>query len=375
MKKKILITAFDFPPQWGGVATYSWELAHFFHGQGYQVTVVTRKREQTVEAPFKIIDLELTSSGLMSLPKMTFHLRKIIKNVQPFHIICTLWLPGAVSVYLSQYLNTKKIPYSIVVHAMEIVESNESFKKRLRQKIYFLKKACFNKAQFCFCVSHFTKALLSSTLPLDTSKVHVVNNGVNPDHFLNPQPKKSSYYPLLLTASRLVRNKGVDQVICSLPRLIKKFPQIHYRILGDGPDRQRLENLVKEKGVEKYVSFAGKVNHDGLIKAYNEAHLFVMLSRQEGHLVEGFGLVFLEAALSKTPSLGGFSGGIPDAIEENKTGWLVDPEDLQAIEQKLIEILSDPLELKKIGEQAFAVTVNNKTWQHQLSKIQGLIDA
>lgn len=366
---KILITAFDFPPQWGGVATYSWELAHSLHQLGHEVVIVTKERPGIPATDFEIIPISIKKNGLTSVPFLVTKFMTIIKTWKPDHIFCTLWAPGALAVYFAQKALGKKIPYSIAVHAMEIMESNETPLKRLRSKLSFLKKQCFRNAQYCFCVSRFTKELLLNSVLIDPAKVHVVNNGVSLKNFFRMPPENGRRYPILLTACRLMPNKGIDQVILALPHLIRTFSDLRYTVLGDGPDKERLIALAQSTGVENHVKFEGKVDQDTLIKHYQKSDLYVMLSRQEQHYVEGFGLVFLEAALCGTPSLGGNSGGIPDAIVDGVTGWLVDPNNKRKIEDKLLEILMDRQTLQKIGDQAYQHTLAHRSWQRVAEQI------
>ena len=78
------------------------------------------------------------------------------------------------------------------------------------------------------------------------------------------------------------------------------------------------------------------------MELYSLADLFVLLSREELPDVEGFGLVFLEAAACGLPSVGGRSGGIPEAVDEGRSGWLVDPSDTHEIAATIIDLLQTP---------------------------------
>lgn len=370
MARKILIPAFDFPPKWGGVSTYAWEVANEFHNRGHEVIVLTGQSEEDLpEASFEIHQKKFPSVGLLAWPVLTIHLVHYLRKNSVDHIFCPLWLPGGMAVFSALRILKKQIPYSLVVHAMEIIDSNENLKKRLRGKLKGLKKKCFEEAAQVFCVSLFSKQLLLESLKLQNENVFVVNNGVNPKNFSKPENEKTYDTLTLVTACRLMRNKGVDKMIKAMPSLVKKFPGIRYRILGDGPDRRRLEKLSEMMGMKEHIHFLGKVSQNELVKNYQEASLFVMLSRKEKHYVEGFGLVFLEAALCGTPSLGGRSGGIPDAIIENETGWLVDPYSQEAIEKKLEAILSDTKQLKKAADKALHNTLNDRTWKHSVDMI------
>ncbi|NQZ18754.1 MAG: glycosyltransferase family 4 protein [Bdellovibrionales bacterium] len=295
---------------------------------------------------------------------MTIKLLQIFKQFKPQRVICTLWMPGAVAIYLANKLSSISIPYSIIVHAMEIVESNETLKKRIRSKLTKLKVKTFSQAHKVICISQYTKEKVLSQKLCSPQKIEVIHNGVNPNKFksqASPQ-KKDDEGPILLTVARLVPHKGIDQVLYSLPPLLRDFPKLQYWLVGSGADRERLANITKELQVEDKVRFLGAVGNEDLPGLYAQADLFILLSREDKHNVEGFGLVFLEAAACSTPSLGGRSGGIPDAILENETGWLVDPTDNSLIVDKLKSLLSQPEKLQSMGQKAYDYNLNHRTW-------------
>jgi phosphatidylinositol alpha-1,6-mannosyltransferase len=104
------------------------------------------------------------------------------------------------------------------------------------------------------------------------------------------------------------------------------------------------------------------------VSLYNLADLFVLLTREEPPDVEGFGLVFLEAAACGLPSLGGRSGGIPEAIEDGETGWLVDPYDARAISARVIDLLGSPERLRRASERCLR-TAPERTWERAADRI------
>lgn len=367
MDNKVLVVAYDFPPRWGGVATYGLELASGLKKKGCDVTVLTGASSSETIEDLKVKRVKLASSGITSIPLMVLHLLSLLRKEKFDAIYCCLWLPDAAAVYLSLKILKKAVPYFISVHAMEVMESSETLKKRFRQKLKPLKQATFLHAKKIFCVSSYTKKLLHSLVPLPNEQVVVVNNGANPEKFF-PTEKKISHLRLL-TACRLVPNKGVDQVIKVLPDLVKNFPDLQYRIVGEGPDKTRLIKLTEMMQMQDHVHFLGKLDNSQLLDEYQQADLFVMLSRKEKNHLEGFGLVFLEAALCETPSLGGNSGGIPDAIEDGVTGWLVDPYSENAISEKLHSLLKNRDQLIDVGRKARQKTLESKTWDHRIQQI------
>ncbi|MFN7986192.1 MAG: glycosyltransferase family 4 protein [Thermoanaerobaculia bacterium] len=158
--------------------------------------------------------------------------------------------------------------------------------------------------------------------------------------------------PLLLTVARLAAAegyKGVDSVLRSLPGVLRALPDLRYEVVGDGDDRPRLESLAGELGVRDHVRFRGRLGPDELASAYRACTLYVMPSSHEG-----FGIVFLEAALFGKPSIGGRHGGTPEVIEDGVTGLLVDREDVAALERALVRLLKDEKGRAQMGAAARA---------------------
>lgn len=153
---------------------------------------------------------------------------------------------------------------------------------------------------------------------------------------------------MILSVSRLdasERNKGIDKVIEAMPLVLKQVPDAFYAVVGDGKDRRRLEDTASEVGVQDKVIFAGRVT-DKLLPAYYQAgDVFVLPS-----LNEGFGIVFLEAMYYAKPCIGARTGGIPEVIEDGKTGFLVEPGDTQALADNLIRFLKDDNLRHAMGE-------------------------
>ncbi len=144
----------------------------------------------------------------------------------------------------------------------------------------------------------------------------------------------------LLTVSRLdasERYKGHDRVIAALPAVRAARPDAVYVVAGDGGDRPRLERLARETGVAAHVRFAGRVADEELPDYYRLADVFVMPSTGEG-----FGIVFLEAAATGIPVIGGSRDGGADALAEGAIGAAVDPEDAGALARAIVTMLDRP---------------------------------
>ena len=156
---------------------------------------------------------------------------------------------------------------------------------------------------------------------------------------------------VILTVGRLVERKGHDMVIRILGRVQRAVGRVWYLIVGEGPEERRLRALAREAGCEDAVRFIGHAPSEDLPALYSACDVFAMpsrvLSRRDG--VEGFGIVYLEAAAAAKPVVGGRSGGVPEVVRDGVTGRLVDPADGDELAEVLISLLRDRAEAARLG--------------------------
>ncbi len=148
--------------------------------------------------------------------------------------------------------------------------------------------------------------------------------------------------------ARLVPRKGHDVVLRALPRVLASVPDARYVIAGDGPDRSRLESLARDLGVAHAVHFAGRV--DDVLPYFQACDVYVMMSRSEDEgEVEGFGIAFTEASACGKPVIAGRSGGTAEAVLDGVTGVLVDPHDVEALANTIVNLLTNRAEAARLG--------------------------
>jgi phosphatidylinositol alpha-1,6-mannosyltransferase len=135
-----------------------------------------------------------------------------------------------------------------------------------------------------------------------------------------------------------------------------------YVVAGDGPDRGRLVELTRQNGLEESVRFVGPIEDHELPLWYSLGDVFVMPSRSEPPDVEGFGIVYLEAAACERPVVAARAGGVPDAVSEGVSGLLVEPGDPAGLARALVELLSDPARRADLGRRARERVLTELTW-------------
>lgn len=162
--------------------------------------------------------------------------------------------------------------------------------------------------------------------------------------------------PFMVSVGAVKARKGHDVSMRAFALAKKSIPNLRYVIVGSQTDEPRffasVRALSQELGVERDVDFLAGVTDDVLNDLYRRAALFILTSVNIGSHIEGFGMVFLEAAAYGLPCVGTLGNGIEDAVEDGRTGFLVPQNDPEAAAQAIVKILSDADLARKMGERA-----------------------
>jgi phosphatidylinositol alpha-1,6-mannosyltransferase len=149
------------------------------------------------------------------------------------------------------------------------------------------------------------------------------------------------------------------------------YPDIKYVCIGDGDEKSNLENLRKQLNIEKQVVFLPKTPENLKVALLNESNLFVMPSVIYKKSVEGFGISFIEAGSYGKASVGGQDGGQSDAIEEGRTGYLCNGNDLSSIYETMLKLFQND-HYKVLGLQAKEFSKKFK-WENIIKQYLKLI--
>lgn len=387
------MTAYDYRPRLGGVATFAHELLRASaRDPDVEIRLVARASDGDSQfdanSGVDTVRVKLPSSTALASLVLAWHLRREMRDFEPHATVHLLWLPeGLASFIVRKILRTgRKVPYFVITHGVELMESRRNFKKRLRGSLAFVKRAVLRAAAGVIANSRYT-ADLAASAGAAPSKIFVIHPGVDPSRF-EPGPKPAALArafhlegkKVLLSVSRLTPHKGIDTMVRAMKHVVRRHPNAIYLIGGKGPDYARLRRLVRALELSSQVRFVGKIPEARIGEYYNLADLFCLLSREEKDTpsVEGFGIVFLEASACAKPSLAGASGGIPDAVENGVTGWLVPPTDPKRVADVICDLLDHPERLEQAGRAAQERMLGGFTWQHSarafLREIQHRVD-
>lgn len=203
------------------------------------------------------------------------------------------------------------------------------------------------KSDLVLAVSNYTRQRLLKEQQLRPDQVVVLPNTIDPEA-IKPGPKPEYLMrrhaltvrdKIILTVARLAepeRYKGYDQILRALPVIRREVPNLKYILVGEGEDRSRIEDLIRELNICDAVVLAGGVPQKELAGYYNLCDVFAMPSKGEG-----FGIVYLEALVCGKPVLAGNSDGSSEPLQNGELGVLVNVDDVSQIATNLVAILGE----------------------------------
>lgn len=377
---RLLLITQDFPPNTGGIETYSFELAKRFHESvdHFAVIAPSHSNSEILDSSlsFQVYRVPVKNSLLpLAAPFPVIYYAVKHKFDTVFH---SQWQTAGASILSKKTGNPKNI--FVAAHARELLISpfygnSGWFSKKLHNK----RKKMFAKIDGFFPVSNYTATLLHKD-EIPNYKTHVVGNGTDPTVFkpkdtrelaneLNVKNKK-----VILSICRLVPRKGLDLVLKAVANILNRRKDIIYLIGGTGPDDKRLKSLVQKYGIGDHVKFLGRIPDQKMAGYYSLSDIFVMPASNEPPDVEGFGIVFLEANSCGTVVIGSKTGGIPDAVSHGETGFLIEDRNLEELIYYLEKLLNNHELAVEMGNKGRERVLEKATWDHVANSILSKMD-
>jgi 1,4-alpha-glucan branching enzyme len=359
----------------GGIQTHVAALAHHLYRKDVGVTVLatdtisrfepgihyrricTSKKHNRVFYP---LNLPLHSLGVMvALMKINQE-----HSVDLIHVHSDFMFPGA---WFFAFLFKKPIVYTS--HAFLAARTETSPHSSLKNMtIKSIRRFIIKSASAVICVGTDMKNLLSAFSETNTN-LHVIPNFIEADFARNsrlrPECANASRYSCLFVG-RLVKIKGVEHLIKGIPYVLKNYPQAKFTIVGEGPQRRKLEGLGKELNIESSLIFAGGIHRGSLSPWYENARLLILPSLEEAQSI-----VALEAFAHGIPVIASRVGGIPEIVREGWNGYLVEPGNEQKIADCICRIFSDD-ELRNTLSANARKTAEERSWENGIDRFLDL---
>lgn len=242
----------------------------------------------------------------------------------------------------------------------------------LIKRIISLKASYIKNLDKIILSNRIMKSLIKSIHNLNEDKLTIINRGIVLDDYEVKESKEELRRKLnieencyvLLSVGNHVKRKGFNLVIKAVDKIVKKDPsmRIKYYLIGCGPYTQKLKKMTEELKLNKFIEFLGEIDNNKRNKYYKLSDVFLMPSISEKSSIEGFGITFLEANYFKLPVIGALTGGITEAIINEKTGLLVMPNDINDLIEKIMILYNQPEKRKGMGENGFNRVIKNYNW-------------
>lgn len=363
MKKTLLVTT-DFFPRVGGVATYWDRVCSSLETENL---IVLTNLPQAKHASCSVIYKPLFFKRFWpKWLKGVFTIYRVYKQQKCEQIVVGQILPVGNMVYLLHKLF--KIPYIVQIYGMDLMQVRQHPRKRMiAEKV--LKEAqhiivnsyAVGKIVEQFDISSDNYSVvypIPRALPsLDAEMIYAFK-----------EKHELSEKKIILTIARLVERKGIDKTIEAMKLVCKDYPDAVYIIVGDGPDKQRLQELAGD--VQESIQFVGKVSDEERNLWLASCDLFVMPARETTCDVEGFGIVYLEAHQYSKPVIAGNVGGCVEAVRDKETGILVNPENKDQIANAIIRLLDDPEYAQALGVKGKSRLSGDLHWNESISVLK-----
>lgn len=233
--------------------------------------------------------------------------------------------PALTALVMSKLID---IPFTFTAHAHDIFLD----KTLLKEKI--------DAAKAIIAISNYNKRYISDYCQNGAySKVKVIHCGLDLKDFsgIDSEHKVNT----VLSVGRLTRMKGFEYLIRACSRLRNHIP-IQCHIIGDGPLRDKLERLIIALGARNYIKIEGVLDNDSIKRSMKDGAAFILPSvwdKQDGQ--DGIPVVLMEAMASGIPVVSSNISGIPELVEDGKTGLLVEPGNVEQLSQKILQLLND----------------------------------
>lgn len=365
MRKTLLVTYY-FPPTIGGAEDYLYNIYKRLPND--KVVVLANDVDDDTQVsfdknqPFKIIREKFFAQG--NWPSWRHLIKKVKKIVKEQGIDVIHFGHYAHFILIARIL---KMPYIVYTHGSDIPSYTKSW---LGKKITI---SNLKKAKKIIATSHFLKNQVTN-LKIPENKVNVIHPALDLEKYnfnlenLRENLQYDGSYrhtrekrKIILSVGHLTRVKGFDTGIKAMPKILKQIPNAIYIIVGKGEEKQNLQNLTHELGLENKVIFTGEIkNKKELSKYYAKANLYFGPSRKEG-----FGIVFLEARAFGLPIVATNVGGIKEAVGDNAT--LTKPENIETLAQTVINTLARSNDWAKLNKKY--EPEKNLGWDDKMERI------
>ena len=347
---RILVPIHEYPPVGGGGGRVAQDLAERLVARGHQVTILTSAfgdlplRETRAGVDIVRLPVGRKEAYRASLPSMAlFVLRaivdglRLIRRERPDVIHAHFAVPAGAAAWVLSLLTG--LPYVLTIHLGDVPGGAPEKTGRWFRWVFPFTPPIWKRAAQVVAVSQFTRSL---ALRHYRVPIEVVPNGADVTA-LFPEKLVLHSPPQIVFAGRFVPQKNPLAIVEALAR-VRDLPW-HCTMLGDGALRPAVEAAIKARGLEERFTFGGWVTPQEVLDAFGRSDILFMPSRSEGLPVVG-----VQAMAKGLAIVAGRAGGFTDVVAEGENGYLLHPDDVEGMAQRLRLLLTSPQHLMALRE-------------------------
>ena len=382
---RILLILTEFPPRIGGMQTHAIYLADRLHGKGHRIEVMT----------YRTCDPDMAPEERLFDRKLPYPVRRVLSRIGYWHTLSVI--EKRARSFAPDFIYASNVFYGILSDSLGVpvicrcagndvlrpwiaypfrrasrLVSHPGFEALLyewfkrtnfpewiealfRRKRLELMRRSVAKTSLILANSLYTARLLGNE-GYPGERVRVVSGGVDSERFgkkasSNGHLRKALRLPqdafILMTACRMAPKKGLDFLLSSFKLLLKRIPDAHLVVVGEGKERGKCDRLCRTLRLDGRVTFPGRVPHEKIHEYFWASDLFVLASRECRNRVSGMkdvetmGRVLCEANAAGVPVVASRTGGIPSVVAHGNNGLLFAEDDRADFFRQVLRVRND----------------------------------
>jgi phosphatidylinositol alpha-1,6-mannosyltransferase len=360
-----VIASADYPPDGGGVGAYANGLWRGLGQAGFSASVLSRstsaRQETAAEHMVPLISGKSSWRSLDALRSWYLALKREVRLRKCDWVVVPTWDPVALAATLPLLRRALPCRIAVVFHGADVA----SARGRKAQLLSYVMRS----ADQLIANSSYTRELIARRFGAVTG---IVRPGIGEDDLDLPAGAPRSPYSII-SVSRLVRRKGHALVMKAVARLAHEYTDVSYTILGDGPERARLEALALSLGISERMRMPGFVSLAEKRRHLLAASVFAMPVLPDECDPEGFGIAYLEAGAARLPVVATRTGGVTECVREGQSGLFCDAsvEGVTNAIRQLLEKRTLRFQLGDGGRRIAEASVWNNRAQDLVAALEG----
>lgn len=367
---RILMASHGYPPTVSGVTLVVQKVARAMVQRGHEVTVITASDHgdpyRDEDEGVQLIRIRAAFNPFWKEAPIPFigqnDLEEIVEEVQPdiIHAHESAFL-GMQVARLDQGADLPRVAscYYVPRFAARYLSWNDEPREVVESVVRFYSTWFYNHFDHVvFSTAAHRAYFASKDLAVGTS---IISNGIDTERYRPPSAETAAQDeevearhalpppPRILFVSRLAKDKEIDVLIEAMPVLWARH-RAHLLLAGRGDDRQRLETVTQELGLEQCVHFLGFVPEADLPSIYRLSDLFAIAS-----ICEVQSLPTLQGAATGLPLVATDAVALPELVHDGVNGFLVEPRQPEALAEAVSRILGDPELASRMGEASLPI--------------------